>query len=160
MTKTIQGIPIPEVGEWDRKIPVPEKIHPFQFDNGQSEHVAGSSHYQDAIKAAAGSGDTALFAVLVRETKNPYDNEAIKVMLAWEDSDGVNIDKAGYLPSGIAAFYGEQIDKINDAKEMAVVGASLVGGRAGQHWGVYLHSVKAKKTVWDVLAEHPYEDED
>jgi hypothetical protein len=102
--------------------------------------VAGATHYQDALAAAAGpkrAGGVELrtrFA-LVAEPENPHDPAAIAVRL---EEGG---ERVGYLPREEAARYGRLMDAVAARGRRPVTDGVILGGDASRDslFVVWLH---------------------
>jgi hypothetical protein len=97
-------------------------------------NVVGVSQYQRVLEAAADEGALA-DAVLVREDDNPYDDQAVAVLL-----DG---QRAGYLSRADARRFRADLAAAGEPHANVRVKAKIVGGfetRAGEraHFGLKL----------------------
>lgn len=104
-----------------------EPVAPRQvrLNGGMRVEVAGEASYRDAIQRVCGgpSRDGVEFdcdAILVPEPGNPYDPNAIMVMVGDE--------LVGYLPRRSAIAYGPVARKLQNRGEVGVVGALIRGG--------------------------------
>src|SRR5512134_3582983 len=81
--------------------------------------VVGESQYQRVLEAAAGEG-ALLFATLVLEDSNPYDDQAVAVHI-----DG---RRAGYLSRANARLYRADLAAAGDPRLIVRCKARIVGG--------------------------------
>jgi HIRAN domain len=89
-------------------------------------NVAGESHYQEALRAIAGTAPGPVrheaTAHLVPEPENAYDPNAVRVEIGGE--------KVGYVPRDLAAAYAPLLAPIVARGRVAACEA-LVAGREG-----------------------------
>jgi hypothetical protein len=85
-------------------------------------NVAGESHYQDALRAIAGSGEVRLEteARLVPEPENEHDPNAVRVEI-----DGA---KVGYLPRALAAAWAPLLAELAARRRVGACEATILGG--------------------------------
>lgn len=129
--------------------PTPEQIVPTRtrsrirrLSTAGRVAIVGESHYQDAIAevvrhATAQSLDEAIpaTAVLVPETVNRHDDQAVRVDLLRGDGSAIT---AGYLRDDQAADYRPLLLELAERGEVGACPARIVGG--GQRsYGVHLH---------------------
>lgn len=112
---------------------------PYVSANGKNAvHVVGESHYQDALNEVCGGKtegghNRACHAVLVRDSKNQYDGNAIGIQIEGRP--------VGHISRGDAARYAPVLDR---AKCRAVAVDALIrggwdrGGSEHGHYGVTL----------------------
>ena len=117
-----------------QQIPLIQPSGTFNFD------VVGESHYQEALLSLAGAKteqrkDLKGFATLILEDDNPYDQNAVKVMIRGK--------QVGYLSNKNAPIFRDQLAKTQykDHKRIACR-AQIRGGwkdyRSEGHFGVKL----------------------
>lgn len=104
--------------------------------------VVGESHYQDALRLAAGgraAGDEfeehiAVTVALVPEPENPWDGNAVRVDVAV----GSLMRTVGYLPGDIAPEYQPELLAL---RGMGIAGtcAGRIAGGGRKSYGIYLH---------------------
>jgi hypothetical protein len=94
-------------------------------------NVAGESHYQEALRAIAGSGEVrlAVESQLVPEPDNPHDPNAVRVEI-----EGA---KVGYLPRALAAAWSARLAELAARRRVGACEATIVGG-ADTPLGVFL----------------------
>ena len=112
-------------------------------DSSQSVHeemvnVVGESYYQPAIRAACGArvNEDVFFeclAELVPEPENPYDSNAVKVLI-----DG---QKVGHLSRSDAVEFGPTIAEAIENQGPGIVRAVIAGHKDSEttNLGVFLH---------------------
>jgi hypothetical protein len=110
----------------------------IQSGSEESVNVVGESHYQPAIRAACGAGVNEdvlfeCFAELVPEPENPYDPNAIKVLI-----DG---RKVGHLARSDAVELGPAIVAARQATGGGLCRAVIAGHKDSEttNLGVFLH---------------------
>lgn len=104
--------------------------------------VVGESHYQDALRLAAGGKASGanfedhlpVTAVLVPEPENPWDGNAVRVDVLL----GNRPLTVGYLAAGRAADYQPELLKIRAGGALGTCPARITGGGA-KFYGIYLH---------------------
>jgi hypothetical protein len=101
-------------------------------------NVVGESHYQPAIRAACGAGINEevlfeCFAELVPEPSNPYDSNAVKVLI-----DGRQV---GHLSRSDAVELGPAIVAAREAAGGSLCRAVIAGHKDSEttNLGVFLH---------------------
>ena len=97
---------------------------------GRAVEVVGESNYGDAYVALVGDRQLPIdtFATLTPEPNNPYDAQAVAVVIGGH--------KCGHLARGDARGFRAQIDRTIRTHGSAVVLAQIVGGPG--RYGVYL----------------------
>lgn len=90
-------------------------------------NVAGESHYQEALRTLTGNDGSEpvrreFQALLAAEPENPYDPNAVKVLIADRH--------VGYLPRAEAAAYGPMLERLARRGRRGACEA-LVSGRGG-----------------------------
>ena len=106
--------------------------HRVTFLRGhESVNVAGESHYQEALRSIAGTGDVRheAEAHLIPEPENEYDPNAVRVEI-----DGL---KVGYLPRDLAPAWGPRLAELASRRRVGGCDATIVGG-ADTALGVFL----------------------
>ncbi len=113
-----------------------------------SQTVVGESHYQDALKAVAGGRTEngprrpCVVAELVREPKNRYDRNAVRV-----DIDGRTV---GRIPAEDAPRYHEAIEHLRKQGLPATCRATILGGwdRGAADRGSFGVELDCSPEVW------------
>lgn len=95
---------------------------------GYDLEVVGESHYQQALRKVAGSGEVRheCEAELVMEDDNAYDDQAVAVRIEGR--------KVGHLSRADARAYRKQVP----AGIVGRCGAVIIGGGKGRSLGVWL----------------------
>lgn len=114
--------------EWAARSQRPNVIGSVRPNGDCNLEVVGESHYQPALRAAAGKGEVRHHcrATLVLEASNRYDNKAVRV--------DVNGRTVGYLSHDEARSYRRAIKNCGDLECDAVI----VGGGKGRSLGIWL----------------------
>lgn len=111
--------------------PGPQRVLP----GGYEVQVVGESFHSDALRAVVGLagtsfGATLAWASLVPESDNPYDMNAVKVMV-----DGRHV---GYLSTGAAKTFAPVAARIRELTCDARCAATIIGGGDDGVFGVVL----------------------
>lgn len=121
----------------------------FEPTNRATVEVMGESHYQGTLERLAGGRtiDGGRYrdhiALMLPEPSNPYDHNAVRVLLA-PHFDGATAGLVGYLSREDAVAYRPVIDRLASMARLMACRASLKGGwdRGGGDrgsFGVTLH---------------------
>jgi hypothetical protein len=116
---------------------------------GIEVRVVGESHYQDALTAIVGGKrpdgvNVETYAMLVLEPDNPYDPNAVAVLVAGH--------KVGYLARPAALAYGPVGRQLAGQQQIGTCKAAIVGGwdRGDEdmgHFGVKLDLARPEELL-------------
>jgi hypothetical protein len=135
----IQGFEFAAVGEWAYLPVAPTSIHGMASD--EPMEVVGESRYHDGIDRVVsawredGSKEGLLVAFWFAEPGNPFDKNAVRVLLAF----GNIHETCGYLPKEQGYQFSPAVRKAADAGLLPALHARAFGGTPGKHnYGIWL----------------------
>ena len=96
----------------------------------ESVNVAGESHYQEALRSIAGTGDVRheAEAHLIPEPENEYDPNAVRVEI-----DG---HKVGYLPRDLAPAWGPRLAELATPASASAPATPRSSAAPTRRWGL------------------------
>ena len=118
----------------------PSNLKDYALPTGMGQAVVGESHYQSALRSAAGgrsvqmdgtNWDQAIpvLARLVPEPSNKFDRNAVAVEVGGR--------KVGYIPAERAADFQRVLLQLESRGLAATCPGSITGG-GGRHYGIFL----------------------
>jgi len=102
----------------------------YDLPGGITVDVVGESFYAAALRGLADDGPRERWACLVPDPDNPYDPNAVRVLI-----DGIHV---GHLDRGTAIAFRPVADRIRELGCEARCVATIVGGGRGGIFGVVL----------------------
>lgn len=124
----------------------------IRLPGGNEVEVVGESFHRDALAALAGAesfGATLMWACLVPDPDNPYDRNAVKVVI---DSKHV-----GHLSRDAAIAFRPVADRIRELGCEALCAAQIGGGGGKRLYGVVLDLGAPEQCLMSLGAELPKE---
>lgn len=135
----LQGYTFEPVGEWGYMPTRPTGFYGLSSDTPME--VVGESRYHDGISRivtrwrADGSGEGEIIALLFAEPGNPFDQNAVRVLLCYEDLHTT----CGYLPKEQARIFAPAVKREADNGLIVALHARAFGGtREKPNIGVWL----------------------
>lgn len=121
------------------------RLRPCRLASNGRVATVGESHYQAALKAAAGSRSALAMedaiqvtAVLVPEPGNPHDHQAVRI-----DVDGRTVS---YLDRGLAADYQPVLLRLAAEGRQGWCPGRIMGGGT-RYYGIHLHLSEPDRVV-------------
>ncbi|WP_459723424.1 hypothetical protein [Actinophytocola sp. KF-1] len=158
-SRTASAAQIPAAGHDSDQYRAPLPSHPRRRRLSAEGRVpvVGESHYQPALHRLANGAEIGtdfsqhqqVVAILVPETENPHDNNAVRVDVAT-DTGAVTV---GYLSRYDAPAYQAVLLALKNDGYVGTCPARITGGGHSRRYGMYLHLAGADTLLLENLAE-------
>jgi hypothetical protein len=135
----VESFEFAAVGEWAYLPVVPTAFHGIASD--EPMEVVGESRYHDGIHRVVsawregGSEEGQLIAFWFAEPGNPFDKNAVRVLLAFENIHAT----CGYLPKEQAYRFSQAVRNAADLGQIPALHARAFGGTSDKpNYGIWM----------------------